>query len=76
MATESLPNLDSLFSLLITSDDLGKSKEGEFVRSIKSDKIKLLVTDNQISCVMIAPEVYNALREAAERTVKAGAAAQ
>lgn len=36
----------------------------------------MLVSDNQISCVMLAPEVYNALREAAERVVKASAAAQ
>ena len=74
MATENLPSLDNLSSLLITSDDLGKSKEAEFVRGIKNDKVKMLVSDNQISCVMLAPEVYNALREAAERVVKASAA--
>lgn len=71
MATDSLPNLTSLSTLLITSDDLGKSRESEFIRSIKNDKIKILVSDNQISCVMLDPEVYNALREAAERVVKA-----
>lgn len=73
MATDNLPSLDNLSNLLITSDDLGKAKETEFVRSIKSDKVKMLVSDNQISCVMLAPEVYHALREAAERVVKASA---
>ena len=76
MATDNLPSLDNLTNLLITSADLGSVKEAEFVRSIRSDTVKMLVSDNQISCVMLAPEVYNALREAAERVVKASTAAQ
>lgn len=76
MATDNLPSLDNLTNLLITSADLGSVKEAEFVRSIRSDKVKMLVSDNQISCVMLAPEVYNALREATERVVKASTAAQ
>lgn len=41
-----LPRLSDLSSLLITSDDLGKAHEADFVRSIKNDKVKMLVTDN------------------------------
>ena len=37
-----LPRLNDLSTLLITSDDLGKAKEAEFVRSIKADKVKML----------------------------------
>ena len=68
-----LPRLDSLSKLLITSDDLGKAKEAEFVRGIKADKVKMLVTDNQISCVMLAPEVYAAFLEVSDQVMKAAA---
>ncbi|MEG0477000.1 MAG: hypothetical protein RR572_04950 [Raoultibacter sp.] len=69
-----LPRLDSLSKLLITSDDLGKAKEAEFVRGIKNDKVKMLVTDNQISCVMLAPEVYAAFLEVSDQVMKTAAA--
>ena len=59
MATDNLPSLDNLTNLLITSADLGSVKEAEFVRSIRSDKVKMLVSDNQISCVMLAPEAVS-----------------
>ncbi|MEG0216906.1 MAG: hypothetical protein RR655_01090 [Raoultibacter sp.] len=64
-----LPRLDSLSKLLITSDDLGKAKEAEFVRGIKNDKVKMLVTDNQI-----APEVYAAFLEVSDQVMKTAAA--
>ncbi|MEG0322561.1 MAG: hypothetical protein RR547_06605 [Raoultibacter sp.] len=66
-----LPRLDSLSKLLITSDDLGRAKEADFVRGIKADKVKMLVTDNQISCVMLAPEVYAAFLEVSDQVMKA-----
>jgi len=68
-----LPRLSDLSSLLITSDDLGKAHEADFVRSIKNDKVKMLVTDNQISCVMLAPEVYSAFMEVSDQLMKSAA---
>ncbi|WP_139651368.1 hypothetical protein [Raoultibacter phocaeensis] len=62
-----VPRLDTLSKLLITSDDLGRAKEADFVRSIKSDKIKMLVTDNHVSCVMLDPDVYSALVDASSQ---------
>ena len=75
MATDmNLPRLNDLSKLLLTSDDLGRAKEAEFVRSIRDDKVKMLVSDNQITCVMLAPEVYNAFLEVADRAMKSSAA--
>lgn len=77
MATDmNLPRLDSLNKLLITSDDLGRAKEAEFIRSIRSDKVKMLVVDNEISCVMLAPEVYAAFLEVSDQVIKGTAAAK
>ena len=78
MSTDvNLPRLKTLNNLLITSDDLGKAKEAEFVQSIKKDKVKMLVTDNEITCVMIAPEVYSAFMEVSDKVMKeAGLAKQ
>lgn len=66
-----LPRLDNLKKLLLTSADLGPAREADFVKSIKADKVKMLVTDNEISCVMLAPEVYSAFLEVSDQVLKA-----
>lgn len=66
-----LPRLDNLNNLLITSKDLGPAKETEFVKSIQEDKVKMLVADNQVACVMLAPEVYLAFLEVSDQVLKA-----
>lgn len=68
-----LPRLDNLNNLLITSKDLGPAKEAEFVKSVQDDKVKMLVSDNQITCVMLAPEVYAAFLEVSDQVLKSQA---
>lgn len=70
-AEMNLPRLDNLNKLLVTSADLGPAKESEFVKAVQADKVKMLVTDNEISCVMLAPEVYAAFLEVSDQVLKA-----
>ncbi|MDN4510295.1 MULTISPECIES: hypothetical protein [Gordonibacter] len=74
-ADMNLPRLNDLSKLLLTSDDLGRAKEAEFVKGIREDKVKMLVTDNQITCVMLAPEVYSAFLEVTDKVMKPAAQA-
>lgn len=74
-ADMNLPRLNDLSKLLLTSDDLGRAKEAELVKGIREDKVKMLVTDNQITCVMLAPEVYSAFLEVTDKVMKPAAQA-
>lgn len=67
----SLPRLDNLNNLLVTSTDLAPAREAEFVKSIREDKVKMLVSDNQIACVLLVPEVYAAFLEVSDQVLKA-----
>lgn len=71
-----LPRLDNLNNLLITSKDLGPAKEAEFVKSVQDDKVKMLIADNQVACVMLAPEVYLAFLEVSDQVIRSQVQAQ
>ena len=64
MASEfTLPQLDSV----ITVDDVRKMKDADFVKSVQDKRVKMVVTDNEISSVVISPDLYNVFLEAVEK---------
>lgn len=58
-----LPQLDSV----ITLDDIRKMKDTDFVRNVQDKRVKMVVTNNQISSVVISPDLYNVFLEAVEK---------
>ena len=58
-----LPQLDSITTL----DDIRKMKDAEFVRTIQDKRVKMIVTDNEVSSVVISPDLYNVFLEAVEK---------
>ena len=66
MATELdfLPRLNDLSDLMMTKDEMNEMREAAFIRMIEDKKIKLVMNDNKIACVVIAPELHNGFVEA------------
>lgn len=58
-----LPQLDTITTL----DDIRKMKDAEFVRTIQDKRVKMIVTDNEVSSVVISPDLYNVFLEAVEK---------
>lgn len=58
-----LPQLDSV----ITLDDVRKMKDADFVKNVQDKRVKMVVTNNQISSVIISPDLYNVFLEAVEK---------
>ena len=58
-----LPQLDSV----ITLDDIRKMKDADFVKNVQDKRVKMVVTDNQISSVVISSDLYNVFLEAVEK---------
>lgn len=58
-----LPQLDSV----ITLDDVRKMKDADFVKNVQDKRVKMIVTNNQISSVVISPDLYNVFLEAVEK---------
>lgn len=58
-----LPQLDSI----ITLDDIRKMKDADFVRNVQEKRVKMVVTNNQISSVVISSDLYNVFLEAVEK---------
>lgn len=59
----SLPQLDSV----ITLDDVRKMRDSEFVKNVQEKRVKMVVTDNKISSVIISPDLYNVFLEAVDK---------
>ena len=58
-----LPQLDSV----ITLDDIRKMKDTDFVKSVQDKRVKMVVTNNQISSVVISSDLYNVCLEAVDK---------
>lgn len=58
-----LPQLDSVMTL----DDVRKMKDTDFVKNVQDKRVKMIVTNNQISSVVISPDLYNVFLEAVEK---------
>lgn len=58
-----LPQLDSI----ITLDDIRKMKDTDFVKNVQDKRVKMVVTNNQISSVVISSDLYNVFLEAVEK---------
>ena len=72
MALElALPQLD----LIMTLDDIRKMKDNDFVRDVQGKRVKMVVTNNEISSVIISPDLYNVFLEAVDK-LKAAQSAQ
>ena len=66
-----LPQLD----LIMTLDDIRKMKDADFVKDVQGKRVKMVVTNNEISSVIISPDLYNVFLEAVDK-LKAAQSAQ
>lgn len=58
-----LPQLD----LIMTLDDIRKMKDADFVKDVQGKRVKMVVTNNEISSVIISPDLYNVFLEAVDK---------
>lgn len=64
MALElALPQLDSIMTL----DDIRKMKDNDFVKNVQSKRVKMIVTNDEVSSVIISPDLYNVFLEAVDK---------
>ena len=64
MALElALPQLESIMTL----DDIRKMKDSDFVKNVQSKRVKMVVTNNEVSSVIISPDLYNVFLEAVDK---------
>lgn len=71
-----LPRLQSLNDWIVTKSDIDSMSESEFVDVVKDQKVKVMITDGQVSTVIISPDLYNTFvstveKYAASRAVEA-----
>lgn len=64
MASEfALPQLDSITTL----DDIRKMKDADFVKNVQDKRVKMIVTNNEVSSVIISSDLYNVFLEAVDK---------
>lgn len=71
-----LPRLQSLNDWIVTKNDIDSMSEAELVEVVKDQKVKVMITDGQVSTVIISPDLYNTFvstveKYAASRAVEA-----
>lgn len=71
-----LPRLQSLNDWIVTKNDIDAMSEAELVEVVKDQKVKVMITEGQVSTVIISPDLYNTFvstveKYAASRAVEA-----
>lgn len=62
-----LPRLQSLNDWMITKDDINRMSEEALIDVVKDQKVKVMVTDGQVSTVLISPDLYNTFVSTVEK---------
>lgn len=62
-----LPRLQSLNDWIVTKKDIDSMSEAELVDVVKEQKVKVMITDGQVSTVIISPDLYNTFVSTVEK---------
>lgn len=62
-----LPRLQSLNDWMITKSEMDRMSETELIDIVKDQKVKVMITDGQVSSVLISPDLYNTFVSTVEK---------
>lgn len=62
-----LPRLQSLNDWIVTKNDIDSMSETELVEVVKDQKVKVMITEGQVSTVIISPDLYNTFVSTVEK---------
>lgn len=69
-----LPRLQSLNDWMVTKDEINSMSESQLIDVVKDQKVKVMITDGQVSTVLIAPDLYNTFVSTVEKLAASGGA--
>ncbi len=62
-----LPRLQSLNDWMVTKSEMDRMSESELIDIVKDQKVKVMITDGQVSTVLISPDLYNTFVSTVEK---------
>lgn len=62
-----LPRLQSLNDWMVTKDEINSMSEAQLIEVVKDQKVKVMVTEGQVSTVLISPDLYNTFVSTVEK---------
>ncbi len=62
-----LPRLQSLNDWMVTKSEIDRMSETELIDIVKDQKVKVMITDGQVSTVLISPDLYNTFVSTVEK---------
>lgn len=62
-----LPRLQSLNDWIVTKSDIDNMSETELIDVVKEQKVKVMITDGDVSTVIISPDLYNTFVSTVEK---------
>ncbi len=62
-----LPRLQSLNDWMVTKSEIDRMSESELIDVVKDQKVKVMITDGQVSTVLISPDLYNTFVSTVEK---------
>lgn len=62
-----LPRLQSLNDWIVTKSDIDNMTETELIDVVKEQKVKVMITDGDVSTVIISPDLYNTFVSTVEK---------
>lgn len=62
-----LPRLQSLNDWMVTKSEIDRMSESELIDIVKDQKVKVMITDGQVSSVLISPDLYNTFVSTVEK---------
>ena len=62
-----LPGLISLNDWIVTKSDIVNMTETELIDVVKEQKVKVMITDGDVSTVIISPDLYNTFVSTVEK---------
>ncbi len=62
-----LPRLQSLNDWIVTKNDIDNMTETELIDVVKEQKVKVMITDGDVSTVIISPDLYNTFVSTVEK---------
>lgn len=69
-----LPRLQSLNDWMITKEEINGMSEPQLIDVVKDQKVKVMITDGQVSTVLISPDLYNTFVSTVEKLAASGGA--
>ena len=61
------PRLQSLNDWMVTKSEIDRMSESELIDIVKDQKVKVMITDGQVSTVLISPDLYNTFVSTVEK---------